>query len=113
MRKFILISLANTFALFAASILFNGVLVHRPVAFLWAGIILGLVNLLIRPVLLLLTLPVNLLTLGLFTLVVNTWTVKLTAAVVPGMRIQGFITAFLTAILVSLCNWLVKKADQN
>lgn len=57
---------------------------------LLAGLILGLVNALVRPVLVFLTLPVTILTLGLFLLVINALMLRLTAAVVPGMHVKGF-----------------------
>lgn len=105
MRKAVLVSLINAFALFIASYLFQGVLGSSPLTFLVAGILLTLVNLLVRPILLLITLPFNLLTMGLFILVVNTWMIMLTAALLPGFQIDGFITAFLTSIVVSMFNW--------
>ncbi len=108
MRKLVLVSLVNAFALFVAAYFLPGISAHSPLTFLWAGIVLGLVNLIIRPVLLLLTLPFSLVTLGLFILVVNTWMVMLTASFLPGFRIHGFITAFLAALIVSLFNWLLK-----
>lgn len=69
---------------------------------LLAGLILGLVNALIRPVLVFLTLPVTILTLGLFLLVINALMLRLTAAVVPGMHVKGFGSAFLGALLLSI-----------
>lgn len=108
MRKFVLVSLVNALSLFIADFFVQGITVHDPLTFLWAGMLLGLVNILIRPILLLLTIPLSLLTLGLFILVVNTWMVMLTAAFLPGLRIHGFVAAFLTALIVSLFNWLFK-----
>ncbi len=108
MRKLVLVSLVNAFALFVAAYFLRGISVHSPLTFVWAGILLGLVNLIIRPLLLLLTLPLSLVTLGLFILVINTWMVMLTAAFMPGFSVHGFITAFLTAMIVSLFNWLFK-----
>lgn len=108
MRKLVLVSLVNALALLIAAYFLPGISAYSPLSFLWAGILLGLVNLIIRPLLLLLTLPFSLVTLGLFILVVNTWTVMLTAVFMPGFRIHGFSAAFLTAIIVSLFNWLFK-----
>lgn len=113
MRKVILSFFVNALALFTAYHLLPGVWVKNPMTFLWAGIMLGLVNLAIRPVVVLLMLPFNLLTLGLFILVINTWMVMLTVALIPGLSIRGFVTAFLTSIIVSLFNWLIKdKGDK-
>ncbi|MDQ7092371.1 phage holin family protein [Desulfosporosinus sp. PR] len=80
-----------------------------PLHYLGAGLILWLVNLLIRPVLIILTIPLNLLTLGIFTVIINTWMILLTSALVPGFYVRGFGTALLVSILVSLANWGFKK----
>ena len=109
MRKLSLMCLVNTLAFYLASVLFANVWVEHPVAYLGAGIVLGLVNLALRPILFLLTLPLTLLTLGLFALVVNTWMVLLTAAILPGLHIKGFWTAFGVALVISLVNWLFKE----
>jgi putative membrane protein len=72
-----------------------------------AGVILGFVNALIRPVLLLLTLPFTLLTLGLFIFVVNAICFALTASLVPGFDISGFFAAFFGALVVSVVSWVL------
>jgi len=76
-----------------------------------AGILLGVVNSIVRPIAILLTLPVTILTLGLFLLVINAGMVALVAWMLPGMHIAGFGPAFWTALLVSLVSivgsWLV------
>jgi len=73
--------------------------------FIGAGMVLGLVNIIIRPLLVILTIPLNLLTLGVFTLVINTWMIMLTSALFPGFVVHGFGVAFLVSIMVSLANW--------
>ncbi|HWQ72934.1 MAG TPA: phage holin family protein [Desulfitobacteriaceae bacterium] len=108
MRKLVLSCLVNALALLAASYIIPGVSVNNLLTLLGAGILLGIINLFIRPVVLLLTIPLNLLTLGLFILVVNTWMVMLTALFIHGLRIQGFTAAFFTALLVSIFNWLIR-----
>lgn len=80
-----------------------------PLHFVGAGIVLGLVNLIIRPLLIILTIPLNLLTLGVFTLVINTWMIMLTSWLLAGFSVQGFGVAFLVSIMVSLANWGFKK----
>ena len=72
-----------------------------------AGALLGFVNALVRPVLLLLTLPFTLITLGFFIFVVNAICFALTAALVPGFDLSGFFAAFFGAIVVSLVSWIV------
>lgn len=71
-----------------------------------AALVIGVVNFLIRPVLLLLTLPINILTLGLFTLVINAICLKLAASLIPGFDIEGFGSAFIGAIILALINML-------
>ncbi len=67
-----------------------------------AGILLGVVNSIVRPIAIVLTLPMTILTLGLFLLVINAGMVALVAWMLPGMHVAGFWAAFWTAVLVSL-----------
>ena len=73
-------------------------------AFVW-----GIVGLLFRPVLILLTLPINLLTFGLFTLVINALLFMFLGTFVKGFAVDGFISAFLGALVVSLASWFGNK----
>jgi putative membrane protein len=70
-----------------------------------AALVLGLVNTLIKPILVILTLPVTILTLGLFLLVINALMFWLVANLVPGFHVNGFWAAMLGAILYSLITW--------
>jgi len=76
-------------------------------ATLVAAAILGIVNAIIRPLLVLLTLPLNILTLGLFTFVINALMLLLTSAVVPGFVIRGFGSAILGAIVLSIISFVL------
>ncbi len=69
---------------------------------LLAGLALGIINALLKPVLLILTLPITILTLGLFLLVINALLLRLAAAIVPGFRVAGFGAAFWGALLLSI-----------
>jgi putative membrane protein len=71
-----------------------------------AAVILGLVNVIIRPILILLTLPINILTLGLFTLVINALLLKLVASMVSGFTIDGLWPAIFAGIILSVVNML-------
>lgn len=71
------------------------------------ALILGLVNAFVKPVLVVLTLPLNILTLGLFTLVINALMVMLTSAIVPGFEIRGFWWALLFSIVLSVINYVL------
>lgn len=75
-----------------------------------AALVLGLVNALIRPIILLLTLPVNILTLGLFTLVINALMLWLVSSIVKGFELQGFAPAFWGALILWLIGWLVNSS---
>ena len=71
-----------------------------------AAVVLGALNLLVRPIIFLLTLPITILTLGLFSLVINAVLVLLAAFLVPGFAIAGFWYAVLFAIVLSVVNWV-------
>jgi Predicted membrane protein len=111
MRKLLLKIIANMAAFYCAAKLFPAIHLSGMETAVWAGLILGAVNLLIRPLLFLITLPVNLLTLGLFTLVLNTWMVMLTDKFLSGLQIPGFWLALGTAIVVSVCNMVIQALE--
>ena len=105
--RFLVRLVLNALAVGVAAWLVPGVILSGPVSALLAALILGVVNTLVRPVLLLLTLPLTLLTLGLFIFVVNAICLALTAAVLPGLDIAGFGSALLGAIVVSVISWIL------
>ena len=72
---------------------------------LLAGLVLGIVNALVRPLLVFLTLPITIITLGLFLLVINALMLKLAAALVPGLHVRGFGAALLGALLLSVLSF--------
>lgn len=82
-----------------------------PLSLLFAALVLGVVNAIVRPVLLLLTLPITVITLGFFLLILNGAMLGLAALVVPGFVVDGFWTALFGAIIVSLtgmvANWFI------
>ena len=95
----------NLLALVTAAILIKGIHMQSIEMGILAAGILGIVNAVIRPVVLVLTLPINLLTLGLFTLIINAAMLKLVSMVVPGFVIESFAAAFLGALIVSVVSW--------
>jgi len=97
----------NGVAIIVAAYLVPGIVVDGPGPALIAGAILGFVNALIRPILFLLTLPLTLLTLGLFIFVLNAICLGLTAAVVPGFAVTGFVAALAGALVVSVVSWVL------
>ncbi len=96
-----------TIAILAAAYLIQGIYVHSFVSAFFAAAVLGILNTLVRPVLIILTLPINILTLGLFTFVINALLLKITAAFIPGFDLQGFLPAVLGALVISVVNWLL------
>ena len=103
----------NVAALWVAQALVRGFDIDSVGALVFGAIIFGIVNALIRPVVLLLTCPVQLLTLGLSALIVNALLFWLAASLVPGVHVSGFIGAFLAAIVVSLVSWIVSMVARS
>lgn len=105
--KLLLRWLLNAVTLIAIAYYLPGVEVAGFYAALVTALILGLVNAIIRPVFLLLTLPINLLTLGLFTFVVNGLMFWFVATIVEGFDVANYTAAFAGALLMSLVSWLL------
>jgi putative membrane protein len=97
----------NLMALVVAGSLIPGIKISNIEMGILAAGILGIVNAVIRPIVLIFTLPINLLTLGFFTLIINAALLKFVAYVVPGFVIESFGAAFLGAILISCISWLL------
>jgi putative membrane protein len=81
--------------------------VDDPLALFVAALLLGIFNTIIRPVLILLTLPINILTFGLFIFVINGLILYVISLLVPGFHLSGFAAAVFTSILVSLTAWAI------
>lgn len=96
-----------TLSILAAAYLFEGIEVSSFFSAFFAAAALGILNAFFRPVLLLLTLPLNLLTLGLFTFVVNALMLMMTSGVISGFHVQGFWSAVFGSLVISLVSWLL------
>jgi putative membrane protein len=105
--RFLARVLLNALAIGVAAWLVPGVQLSGPLPAVVAGILLGFVNALVKPILILLTLPFTLVTLGFFLFVVNAICFGLTAALVPGFDLSGFSAAFFGALVVTLVSWVV------
>lgn len=105
--SFLIKWLVNALAIGITAYLLPGVRVSGVFAALVAALVLGLVNIFIRPLLLLLTLPLNILTLGLFTLVINALLIMLVAALVPGFSVRGFWWAVLFGLVLAVVNYVL------
>jgi putative membrane protein len=104
---FIVRVLVNAAVIALAAALVPGLHLAGAMPALLAGLVLGLINALVRPVLVVLTLPLTLLTLGLFLLVLNGICLALTAWLVPGFDIDGFLPAVLGALVISVVSWVL------
>ncbi|MGF7216600.1 putative membrane protein [Spirosoma lacussanchae] len=100
--------LISAVAVYVASMFIPGITVSGgPATYLIVAIVLGFLNAFIKPILTVLTIPITILTLGLFLLVLNVLMVYLTAYLVPGFAVSGFIAALLFSIVVSIITALI------
>ena len=106
MAGFILRALIAALGLWAATGMLDGFTINSPFTLVIAGLLLGVVNAIVRPFALLLSLPALLLSLGLFLLVVNAAMLGLVALMLPGFHIAGFWTAVGGSIIVSVVSWM-------
>jgi putative membrane protein len=105
--RILLVWLINAIALIAVAYLMRSISVSSFTSALIAALVLGLVNAVIRPVLVLLTLPVTVITLGLFILVINALLFWFVGSIVQGFHVQGFWGALVGSILFSIVSWLL------
>lgn len=106
MTGFILRALISALGLWLATEWVNGVSIDGPGTLVIAGLLLGVVNAIVRPLTVILTFPITLVTLGLFLLVVNAAMVALVAWFLPGFELAGFWPAFWCALIVSVTAWV-------
>ena len=99
--------LINGAAILLAASLVSGVQVRSVTSAMVAGLVLALINTIVRPILVILTLPITLITLGLFIFVLNAFCLWLASVFVPGLTVHGFWAAFLGALIVSLVSWIL------
>jgi len=102
--------LVTTIAIFMVPSLVPGVKVEGFGAALAAAAILGILNALVRPILIILTLPLTILTLGVFILIINALLFQLAGAIVSGIHVASFWSAFFASIIVSLVSWILNSA---
>ncbi|RAL24627.1 hypothetical protein DL897_09400 [Thermoflavimicrobium daqui] len=102
--KIVLVGLS----VFLAANYINGIEVQSLGTAMVMSLVLAVLNLVIRPILKFFTIPIRILTLGLFTLVINTFLFWLAGTLVDGIEIDGFIPAFLGSLLVTIISWLLE-----
>jgi putative membrane protein len=110
MVGFLMRAAITALGLWVASEIFDGLYFASPSKLLVAAVLLGIVNAFVRPLAFILTLPLTVLSLGLFLLVLNAAMVGLVAWMVPGFEISGFWTAVGAALIVSLVSWAASSA---
>jgi len=112
---YLLTLLATALSLLVTDIVLPGVNIQSFAAALVAGVAIGLVNAFIKPILTLLTLPINFVTLGLFTLVVNGICFSLAAAITPGFSVHGLVSFILAPVILSFASTFLNKyfAERN
>ena len=107
MTGFVLRAVISAIGLWIATRGVSGIRIDNPGTLVLAGLLLGVVNAIVRPVLVVLTLPITIVSLGFFLLVVNAAMVALVAWMLPGFHIYGgFWSAFATALIVWVTGWL-------
>lgn len=104
--KFILRALIAAAGLWLAAWLVPGVAYDTVVTLLIAAVLLGIVNALVRPVVFVLTLPITIITLGLFLLVVNAAMIGLVSMLVPGFQVHGLVAGVFAAIVTGITSWI-------
>jgi putative membrane protein len=104
---FLIRVLINALAIYFAAAIVPGIALSGVMAALGSGLVLGLVNAVVRPILIVMTLPFTLLTLGLFLFVLNGLCLWLTSLLVKGFEVHGFWSAVFGSILVSVVSWLL------
>jgi putative membrane protein len=107
MRHFVFRWAVTTVAVMVASSLLHGIRYDSVAALIGAALLLGIFNAFVRPVLLILSAPLILVTLGFFILIVNALLLLLVPSIVSGFHVDGFWSAFWGAIIISLISWLL------
>jgi len=103
-----------TAAITLASYLIEGIRVSGFLSALFTAAVLGILNVFFRPVLLILTLPINIMTLGLFTFIINAVLLKMASGIISGFQVHGFWSAVLGSLVISAVNWLLSSfAEQG
>jgi putative membrane protein len=105
--------LISALAILVSAYILPGVHVASFVTALVAAVVLGIVNAILKPILILLSLPITVLTLGLFTLVIDALLILLTSAIVPGFKVDGFWWAFLFSLVLSVVNSFLHQLSRT
>jgi putative membrane protein len=110
---FLIKVIVTTFAVVIGSYIMPGVSVDSFLTAILVAFVLGLLNAILKPILVLLTLPVTILSLGLFLLVINAFIILLTDYFVAGFHVSSFWTAIIFSIILAILNWLLSMPAKN
>jgi len=102
----------SALAVLVAAYILPGVHVASFTIALVAALVLGIINAVLKPILILLTLPINILTLGIFTFVINALLILLTARIVPGFEVNGFWWAIILSIVLAIINFFLHSSKR-
>jgi putative membrane protein len=112
-KKFIQSWIINTMAVLVAVAILPGIQYERPLDLFIASLLLGILNAFIRPILLLLALPLLIFTLGLFILVINALLLYFVGVLLPGFNVDGFWWAFFGALIISIVSMFLNMLTGN
>lgn len=104
--------IVNTFAIAVASYLLPGVSVDSLFTAIVVAVVLGVINMFLKPVLVFLTLPITLVTLGLFMFVINAALVMLASYIIPGFSVESFWWALLFSLAISAVSWFLNSLSK-
>ncbi len=106
--NFLVKTIVTTFAVVITSYLLPGVMVENFIAALVVAFVLGVLNMVLKPLLIILTIPVTIMSLGLFLLVINAFIIQLVDVLVPGFTVDTFWWALLFSIILSLISYILE-----
>jgi putative membrane protein len=99
--------LLNALALWVVTLVYSGVHADSTTALLFAALVFGVVNAIVRPILVLFSLPFIIVTLGLFIFIVNGLTFWLVGALVPGFHVEGLLAGIIGSVLLGIVSWII------
>jgi putative membrane protein len=105
--------LCLTGAVLFTSYVVDGINVSGFLSGLFTAAALGVLNMFFRPILIILTLPINIMTLGLFTVVINALILTMASGLIPGFQVDGFWAAVFGSLLISLANWFLNSVIED
>jgi len=105
--------LCLTGAVLLAAYVIDGIYVKDFFSAVFAAAVLGILNMFFRPLLLILTLPINVMSLGFFTFIINAFMLKMASGLISGFTVTGFWTAIFGSLLISIANWMLSALIQE